>query len=152
MKKILLIFLLLLFTQNGFSNTWSIQEQKDDFKGTSIKYAISNPVKPNAPLDFPYEDMEAEFIKICDDTSMIIYFTNDPNLLDGDLSDNYSTFYADVKLDGKFDSLTLRQDWGSKYLYIRNTKKLINIDEFIIQLKHYGGTRHYKFNLSDLPC
>ena len=153
-KLILIIFVVSYFTfANAYSNTWSIKEYKDEFKGESVKYAISNQVNPNIPLDFPYGDMRVEFIKVCDSTNMILYFTHDPNLLEGELNEKeYSTFYVDVKLDGKFEKLLLRQEWGSKNLHIRNTERLINVNEFMIQLKHYGGTRHYKFNLSDLPC
>ena len=72
----------------------------------------------------------------------------------GELSDNHSTFNVDVKIDGKFDTISIQQDWGSKYLYIQydNIIKIRNADEFMIQLKHYGETRHYKFNLSGIPC
>ena len=63
-------------------------------------------------------------------------------------------YNVDVKIDGKFDTISIQQDWGSKYLYIQydNIIKIRNADEFMIQLKHYGGTRHYKFNLSGIPC
>ena len=155
MKKFILVSIFFLFSQNVYSNTWTIEEQKDDFAGTTIKYATSNPVKPNAPLDFPYQNLTASYIKVCGDkTRGIIYFTEDPNLIDGELSDNYSTFNVDVKIDGKFDTISIQQDWGSKYLYIQydNNIRIRNADEFMIQLKHYGGTRHYKFNLSGIPC
>ena len=153
MKKIFFIVFFLFLSQNVYSNTWTIKEYKDEFKGESVKYSISNQVNPNIPLDFPYGDMKVEFIKVCDSTNMILHFTHDPNLLEGELNEKeYSTFYVDVKLDGKFEKLLLRQEWGSKNLHIRNTESLINVNEFMIQLKHYGGTRHYKFNLSDLPC
>lgn len=153
MKKIFFIVFFLFLSQNVYSNTWTIKEYKDEFKGESVKYSISNQVNPNIPLDFPYGDMKVEFIKVCDSTNMILHFTHDPNLLEGELNEKeYSTFYVDVKLDGKFEKLFLRQEWGSKNLHIRNTERLINVNEFMIQLKHYGGTRHYKFNLSDLPC
>ena len=153
MKKIFFIVFFLFLSQNVYSNTWTIKEYKDEFKGESVKYSISNQVNPNIPLDFPYGDMKVEFIKVCDSTNMILHFTHDPNLLEGELNEKeYSTFYVDVKLDGKFEKLLLRQEWGSKNLHIRNTERLINVNEFMIQLKHYGGTRHYKFNLSDLPC
>jgi len=155
MKKITLITFFLILCSNVYSNTWTIEDQKNEFKGTSTKFAISSPVKPNTPLDFPYQDLTASYIKVCGDkTRGIIKFTNDPNLIDGELSDNFSTFNVDVKLDGVFDKISIQQDWGSKYLYIQydNIIKVRYADEFMIQLKHYSGTRHYKFNLSGIPC
>ena len=62
MKKLLGIVVLIFFLNtNLFTNTWNIKEQKDEFKGTSFKYVISNWVKPNKPLDFPYEDLKVKF-------------------------------------------------------------------------------------------
>ena len=50
MKKLLGIAVLgLLLNTNTFANSWDIKEQKDEFKGTSFKYVISNWVKPNKP-------------------------------------------------------------------------------------------------------
>ena len=43
MKKLLGIVVLSFFLNtNLFANTWDIKEQKDEFKGTSFKYVISN--------------------------------------------------------------------------------------------------------------
>ena len=67
MKKFILVLIFFLFSQNVYSNTWTIEEQKDDFAGTTIKYTTSNPVKPNVPLDFPYQNLTAIYIKVCGD-------------------------------------------------------------------------------------
>jgi len=128
MKKFILVSIFFLFSQNVYSNTWTIEEQKDDFAGTTTKYATSNPVKPNAPLDFPYQNLTASYIKVCGDkTRGIIYFTEDPNLIDGELSDNYSTFNVDVKIDGKFDTISIQQDWGVN-IYIFSMITLLKLE------------------------
>lgn len=155
MKKFIYIILVLLIYPNfSFSNTWEIIESKDDFKNESFKYVISNEVKPNAPLDFPYEKLNASFFMYCEnDTMGGIIFNMNPNLIDGDIEDGYHRYWVDVRLDGEFDNISLFQDFNSKVITIKYDSfiKVKNTDEFLIQLKHYGGTRHYKFNLSNKP-
>ena len=68
---------------NLFANTWHIKEQKDEFKGTSFKYVISNWVKPNKPLDFPYEDIKAKFLSGGQKKKLVIALSllNEPKVL-----------------------------------------------------------------------
>ena len=144
-----------MFVSDVYANTWKINEIVDEFEGTTTEYAISNAVKPNAPLDFPYEDLKVKFLKFCESENAGLYFSEDPNLLNGDIKDGFTSFLVDVKLDGRFSEILITQKWGGKQLNIHNNSifKVLNSKSFFIQLEHYsGGTRYYKFNLSEIPC
>ena len=155
MKIFLRSFLIFFFIfTNSFANTWKIVEQKDDFKGTSFKYVISNWVKPNKPLDFPYEDLKASFYKYCgnDEVSALI-FNMEPNLRDGDIKDGHYSYLLEAKLDNNFEKVYGELDFGDKNLVIRygDGEKILKSKIFMLQLKHYNGKRHYTFDLTNLP-
>ena len=155
MKKLLGIVVLSFFLNtNLFANTWDIKEQKDEFKGTSFKYVISNWVKPNKPLDFPYEDLKVKFYKFCDNNEVVgLIFNMEPNIRGGDIESDHYSYLLDAKLDDNFEKVYGELDFGDKELIIRYGagEKILKSKLFMIQLKHYNGLRHYKFDLNNLP-
>ena len=155
MKKLLGIVVLSFFLNtNLFANTWNIKEQKDEFKGTSFKYVISNWVKPNKPLDFPYEDLKVKFYKFCGNNEVVgLIFNMEPNIRGGDIESDHYSYLLDAKLDDNFEKVYGELDFGDKELIIRYGagEKILKSKLFMIQLKHYNGLRHYKFDLNNLP-
>ena len=150
MKKLLGIVVLSFFLNtNLFANTWDIKEQKDEFRGTSFKYVISNWVKPNKPLDFPYEDLKVKFYKFCGNNEVVgLIFNMEPNIRGGDIESDHYSYLLDAKLDDNFEKV-----YGELELIIRYGagEKILKSKLFMIQLKHYNGLRHYKFDLNNLP-
>ena len=121
MKKLLGIVVLSFFLNiNLFANTWDIKEQKDEFKGTSFKYVISNWVKPNKPLDFPYEDLKVKFYKFCGNNEVVgLIFNMEPNIRGGDIESDHYSYLLDAKLDDNFEKVYGELDFGDKELIIR---------------------------------
>ena len=155
MKKLLGIVVLIFFLNtNLFANTWNIKEQKDEFKGTSFKYVISNWVKPNKPLDFPYEDLKVKFYKFCGNNEVVgLIFNMEPNIRGGDIESDHYSYLLDAKLDDNFEKVYGELDFGDKNLVIRygDGEKILKSKIFMLQLKHYNGKRHYTFDLTNLP-
>ena len=146
--------LCLLLNTNLFANTWDIKEQKDEFKGNSFEYVISNWVKPNRPLDFPYEDLKVKFYKYCGNNEVVgLIFNMEPNIRGGDIKSDHYSHLLDAKLDDNFKKIYGELKFGDKELIIRYGagKKILKSKLFMIQLKHYNGLRHYKFDLNSLP-
>jgi len=156
-KKILLsLIFLTFFNDNSYSLEWKQHTKKDEFKGTSFDYIASEPVKPNTKLEFPYQSMTARMIKYCEHLNkyIVIAFNMNPNLVGGQLDSNLISRHAvDIKLDGKFDTYDGEIESNSQFFVIKNNDvaKMSNSKEFMIQFKHYAGTRHYKFDLSSMP-
>ena len=158
MKKNILLSLIffIFFNHNSYSLEWKQHTKKDEFKGTSFDFITSEPVKPNTELKFPYQSMTARMVKYCNNLNnyLIIQFIMNPNLIGGKLdSDLTSRHTVDAKLDGKFYKFDGEIKTNSSVFLIRNSDvaKLSSSKEFMIQFKHYAGTRHYKFDLSSMP-
>ncbi len=161
MKKLLAILVLgLLWCNVGFANTWEIIEQKNEFEGTSFKYVSSSWVKPNKPLDFPYKDLKAYFWKQCgSDQSVAIGFNKNPNLLGGreaSIWENHQRHDVSIKVDGTILKTSgeigiNKTNFKINSMLYPHVNRIINSKSFMIQFDHYGGERHYTFDLSNMP-
>ena len=149
MKKIVLFFLVLLASN---AVAWELITNKDDFRGTVSYFIVSDRVKPNSPLDFPYNNPEVRLIFNCEDKNFFLINTAN-NLQGEDIKDGYSIHNVDVKMDGGFYTLDLLQKWHTDYFFLmgHNSTKVLNYAtrEFVIQLDHYSdGLRHYIFDMT----
>ena len=161
MKKLLGIVVLgLLWCNVSFANTWTISEEKDEFKETSSKFVSSNWIKPNKPLEFPYEDLKAYFWKQCGyDGSVAIGFSENPNLLSGEVGriwENHWKHDVSIKVDGTILKTSGEIGFNGKNFYIHSmfyphVDKILRSKNFVIQFDHYGGQRHYTFDLPNMP-
>ena len=161
MKKLLGIAVLgLLWCNVGFANTWEIIEQKNEFEGTKSKYVMSSWVKPNQALDFPYEDIKVHFWKWCGQSkSVAIGFNMNPNLIgldEGRIWENHTKHEVNIKVDGKMLKTSGEIKLNGKDFIIHSmlyphVDSIINSKNFMIQFDHYGGKRHYTFDLSNMP-
>tara|TARA_Y100000996_G_C22387543_1_gene587764 strand:+ start:310 stop:792 length:483 start_codon:yes stop_codon:yes gene_type:complete len=155
-KIIFFIFLSFFIKTNLYANTWNLSEYKDEFKGTAVKYAISNQVKPNKPLDFPYQDLTASFYKYCGNNDMVgIMFSQNLTIKDtvSDMNEKYTYYSVDVKLDENYTKVVGANGMADKYFRIFSpaSQQILNSKIFLIQFNHYNGKRHYKFDLSNFP-
>lgn len=113
-------------------------------------YIVSENVKPNRPLAFPYNNPEIRLIFDCKNKGFALLNTAS-NLQGGDLKDGYNIHEVDVKMDGNFYTLKLVQTWNSDYFGLLDATKVLNYAtrEFVIQLNHYSdGLRHYTFDMT----
>ncbi len=169
MKKLFTImFFSFLLTNNAISQmTHSIS--KNEFKGTTSHYIMTDRVKPNIPLSFPYQDTESSLVVGCKENDYYwayVYF-NKVNLADGNIGDGYYTYTLEIKAGESFHKVMATQDFGEKFLNFnmtssdrRTVTKLMKLyDEIWIQFNHYqDGNRFYKYdtrgfsNLFDANC
>ena len=156
MKKILSILFFIILLTNNSNSEMSHSVSKDEFKGTTSHYIMTDSVKPNIPLSFPYENTKSTLIVGCQNNNYwaYIHFT-EVNLTDGKINDGYTLFTLEVKAGGVFHNIFTTQDFGSNKLHFNMTgsdkKKITNLmrnnDEIWIQFNHYqDGNRFYKYN------
>ena len=155
-KIIFFIFLSFFIKTNLYANTWKISEYKDEFKGTTVRYVISSNVKPNKPLDFPYEDLVASFYKYCGNDEMIgILFSSNLTIKDtvAEITEKYNYYLVDIKLDEEFTKVVGANGLAdNKFrIYSPGSQQILNSKIFLIQFNHYNGKRHYKFDQSNFP-
>ena len=149
MKKIVLFFVV-LFASNAVA--WELITSKDDFRGTVSYILVSDRVQPNRPLDFPYNNPDVRLFFDCQRKKFALINTAN-NLQGGDIQDGYDIYKVDVKMNGKFYTLDLTQEWDSNAFLLlgHNSTKVLNYAtrEFVIQLDHYSdGLRHYTFDMT----
>ena len=155
MKKLLLLVAILFSTNTFAYMTYSVD--KDEFKGKTYHYIMTDLVDPNKPLSFPYDKAQSALVVGCVENDYYyayIYFTS-VNLTDGKINDGYELFTLEVKAGGSFTNIFATQDFGSKTLDFNMTdsdkKKITRLmksyDEVLIQFNHYqDGLRFYKYD------
>tara|TARA_B100000886_G_scaffold144664_1_gene98381 strand:+ start:318 stop:800 length:483 start_codon:yes stop_codon:yes gene_type:complete len=155
-KVFFFIFLSFFIKTNLYANTWKLSEYKDEFRGTTKKYVISNSVNPNKPLDFPYQDLVASFYKYCGNNEMIgIMFSSNLSIKDtvANVTEKYTYYLVDVKLDENYTKVVGANGVADKYfrIFSPGSQQILNSKIFKIQFNHYNGKRHYTFDLSNFP-
>mgnify|MGYP001169358482 FL=1 len=156
MKKVILYIYIFLSIISNANSEMSHSISKDEFKGTTSHYIMTELVGPNIPLSFPYDDTKSSLVVGCQNSSYwaYVYFT-EVNLTNGKINDGYTLFTLEVKAGGSFTNIFATQDFGGKTLDFNMTssdkkeitKLMRNYDEILIQFNHYqDGKRFYKYD------
>lgn len=157
MKKLLAIVVMGLILNSNTIADMTHSTDKDEFKGKTYHYIMTDLVNPNKPLSFPYDDTKSSLVVGCVENDYYyayVYFTS-ANLTGGKINDGYELFTLEVKAGGSFKNIFATQDFGSKTLDFNMTgsdKKEItslmrSYDEILIQFNHYqDGKRFYKYD------
>jgi hypothetical protein len=141
------------------TTNWQIIESKNEFYGTSKKYAVSNFVNSNTALRFPYQNMKARMLLDCSYVEngkpylIDIEFNSEPNL------QNDSSSYGETQ----YNLINVRVDDKITYFMGKNKTNDVNIkittgDEPLLyaqkltfEFKHYVGLGYYSFDMTDVP-
>jgi len=156
MKKIIWIIIFIFALTNNSNSEMFHSVSEDEFKGTKNHYIMTDSVKANKSLSFPYEDTQSTLVVGCTNNNYwaYIYFTK-VNLTGGKINDGYTLFTLKVKAGGDFKNIFATQDFGSNNLNFNMTgsdkKEITNLmrnhDEVWIQFNHYqDGKRFYKYD------
>tara|TARA_A100001015_G_C14736702_1_gene612024 strand:+ start:154 stop:687 length:534 start_codon:yes stop_codon:yes gene_type:complete len=174
MIKFLIIILNLFLSKNVLSNTWSINEQYDDFSETSFKYIYSNWVEPNKSLYLRSGNLKAFLWKGCESEKNYfnIEFSGPVNLSmssyehEGMFISGAGTYNVKLNVDGKVVMTKGEKKFGSNTFYLGrystfpingdspdNTylEKILNSEKLKIQFEFKEGKRHFNFDLSEMP-
>jgi len=154
----LIIFIvsgILLLSSGANATVWNFQTSKDDFSGTTYSYIISNKTKPSKLLEFPYKDLTAYLVIYCSHPKdLYMDFSSDPNLTEAIKTEReYSLYIADVRLDGQIikSSFVKENKERKRIKFYDGATKFSGHKDVAIQIKHYVGTTHYVFDMSNLP-
>ena len=149
-KIIIFVVLLVLFASFGVSASqeWSISSEKDEMSEEISWYANSPTVTATEEMGFPYKGTKA-WIGVGydgDNTWAYFGFTNQPNITNDDTKDGYNVIPVRIKFDDDIKKTFLRQDWGSKFLHIRNKNLIEDIKKhktLLLELKWHGEDEVY---------
>lgn len=145
----------ILLISGQVSAQWQTSVSTDEMTGKKSCYAHSNSIAPVKQMGFPYQDVQA-WIGIGSDGGSewaYIGFSEAPNLADTDIGDGYSTIQTRIKWDDQVENVTLRQEWGAKFLHFeddeRTIAKIAESGTVLLELNWYGeGKTYFKISLS----
>ena len=164
MKKILsIIFLVLIFSGYAQAN-WKGSIKKDEFDGTTFKSIFGPFIKPEIPLNYPFDEIIMYPSIICGgliDTIGFIFYNDDDfnptevHLVDGKyLNDKTAEFNFRIKHGEQIENIKVEQDIaykGSLFISRTDTSRVFNWfkneETIVLELKHYSdGVRYYKID------
>lgn len=141
------------------TTNWEILESKNEFYGTSKKYAVSNFVNSNTALRFPYENMKARMLLDCsyieNGKPYLIYieFNSEPNLQTNPRSYGETQFnLINVKVDDKITYFMGKNKINELNIEITTgDEPLLYAQKLTFEFKHYVGLGYYSFDMTDVP-
>ncbi len=99
-------------------------------------------------MDFPYHDVKGSISVECGRS--YLYFTEEPNLVGGDIEDGYTVHHVSVRIDGVSAVWRVTQNWGGHLLYLPSAARgaLAGGSVFEVNLPWYGGRARFKWDLT----
>ena len=146
--KIILGMLILISITNA---KWEISYKTDKMTGKKSAFAISPDAFPEERMSFPYTNTYGNLVVGCNEKIETIYFVfnNQPNLLNPQIEESYNIIKTRIKMGKKIDTVTLAQDWGSRFLnflYEKHwIKEILNskTKDLLLELNWYGNEATY---------
>ena len=164
MKKILsIIFLVLIFSGYAQAN-WEGSIKKNEFDGKTRKSIFGPIIKPDIPLNYPFDEIIMYPSIICGSliSSIVFNFFNDADfnptevhLVDGKyLNDKTSEFNFRIKHGEQLENIKVEQDFAYKdslFVSLADNSRVLNWfkneETIVLELKHYSdGARYYKID------
>ena len=157
MKKIIIVTIIYFILNSHSFSEMKHSVSKDEFKGTTSHYIMSNTAYPNKPLSFPYKDTESNLVVGCkvDSHYWVYVYFNKLNLLGGSIGDGYYRHSIEIKTKDGFHQVNATKDFSKNFVdfdFIPQDKKTVKKlmeenDELWIQFNHYqDGERFYKYD------
>ena len=164
MKKLLgFIILGLLLSSNAQAN-WEGSIKKNEFDGTTRKSILGPYIKPDKPLNYPFDELIMTPSLNCSSKAAVIAFVffNDADynptavhLVDGKyLNDKTAEFNSRIKHGEQLENIKVEQDIAypnALFISFADTSKVYNWfkneETIVLELKHYmDGVRYYKID------
>lgn len=157
MKKIIIVTIIYFILNSHSFSEMKHSVSKDEFKGTTSHYIMSNTAYPNKPMSFPYKDTESYLVVGCkvDSHYWVYVYFNKLNLLGGSIGDGYYRHSIEIKTKDGFHQVYATKDFSKNFVdfdFIPQDKKTVKKlmeenDELWIQFNHYqDGERFYKYD------
>ena len=154
MKRILsIIFLVFIFSSYAQAN-WEGSIEKNEFNGKTYKFINGSIIKPNIPLDYPFEKLNFKTGINCGSTVGFL-FTDEVHLVDGRyLNDKTTEFNFRIKHGEQLENIKVEQDFAYKdslFISFADSSRVYNWfkneETIVLELKHYrDGARYYKID------
>ena len=157
MKRILsIIFLVFIFNTYAQAN-WEGSIKKNEFDGTTYKFINGYFIKPDVPLDYPFEKLNMYPSIICGGVTPTIgfIFNDDVHLVDGKyLNEKTAEFNSRIKHGEQLENIKVEQDIAyldSLFISFADSSRVYkwfkNEETIVLELKHYrDGVRYYKID------
>ena len=164
MKKILsIIFLVLIFSGYAQAN-WEGSIKKNEFDGKTRKSIFGPIIKPDIPLNYPFDEIIMYPSIICGSliSSIGFKFFNDDDfnptevhLVDGKyLNDKTAEFNSRIKHGEQLENIKVEQYIAYKdsiFISFADTSRVLNWfkneETIVLELSHYSdGVRYYKID------
>jgi len=143
--------------KKGIGKTiWTKTVAKSEFYETSEKQVVSNWVKSNKLLDFPYHDSQLRLVLPCrKDIFLYVQFNHQPNLLDGEYlsSGKKELHFINVKSNQQIYRVPMTYEFPNNFLKISEPSfNFFSAEEDItFEFKHYSGIGYYTFDTINFP-
>ena len=154
MKKILsIIFLVFIFSSYAQAN-WEGSIKKNEFDGKTYKTIFGPRIKPNRPLDYPFEKLNFTTAIGCVNTVLFL-FNNDVHLVDGKyLNNKIDEYNLRIKHGEQLENIKAEQEIkypDTLFISFADSSKVINWfkneETIVLELEHYrDGVRYYKID------
>ena len=171
--KFFFLIIILQYSLISYSATkWDKIDHTNDFDGTSYTMIITEYVKPDKELDFPYSKLEAALMRVCGNNErLFIVFNMHPNLTGGEyVEKKYSILNAElvqehnirVKINGKSiingvgeieavnGTLFVTDDLDNEYENLMQYIHSGDIDKITFELKAYAGNIYLTYDFKEM--
>lgn len=133
---------------------WRTSVSADEMTGETTYFAMSPQASPTQALEWPLHKLQAWLGAGCKKNSewVFIGFTTAPNLTGDETKDGYNRLRTRVRWDTTVETVTLTQDWGSKFLHFQNDSaalaRIAAGREVMVEVPWYGnGNVTFRFTL-----
>ena len=133
---------------------WDVNISKDEMTGEIKAFAHSPVTYPKKRMSFPYHDVRTWMGVGCNKNSECAYFgfSDSPNISNDENQDGYSIIKTRIKWDEKIEDIRLTQDWGDKFLNVKNDAQVISqiesANSIMLELKWHGEQSvHFEYSL-----
>ena len=146
-------FLSLLFVV-PVSAQWRNTTDSDPISGENTAYAISNGYTSMERMSAPYTGTTMSIGYGCSENSEWAYFvfSTAPNIANDKTESGYSTSVSRIRWDDTASTISLRQDWGERYMHFRNKSDIAKIRAYnvlVVELDWHGsGDVYFRVPLS----
>jgi len=158
MKKLFLpLLFIFIFSGNTYAQAnWEGSIKKNEFDGKTYKFINGYLIKPDVPLDYPFEKLNMYPSIVCGVAPTIGFIFNDiVNLVGGKyLNDKTAEFNFRIKHGEQLENIKIEQDIAyldSLFISFADSSRVYewfkNEETIVLELKHYNdGVRYYKID------
>ena len=164
MKKLLGVLILGLLLSGSAQANWEGSIKKNEFDGKTRKSIFGPIIKPDIPLNYPFDEIIMYPSIICGSliSSIVFNFFNDADfnptevhLVDGKyLNDKTAEFNSRIKHGEQLENIKVEQYIAYKdslFISFADTSRVLNWfkneETIVLELSHYSdGVRYYKID------